>query len=245
MTNRVPDAVPHVEMELGLYALGALGRDEAALVEKHLHGCPLCTDAYDLIRDIPTLLARQSPDDVAHLLATTGGHVGNGKRTLNRDARPAGAGPRSGTIRRSRTLAGWPLRSRLVLVAAAVVLLAGIGAVIARLLPQDTPPGPSLVVINASEPANGIKATVTVTAATPGSTVEVLVQGLTSGTRYTLTAVTRDGRTLSVLAWVATGADQTVDGLVPAAMGELAFFAVTGPDGVVLTVPFAAVATRT
>jgi hypothetical protein len=132
-----------------------------------------------------------------------------------------------------------------VLVATAVVLLAGIGAAITRLLPQNTPPGPSLVVINASEPASGIKSTVTVAAATPGSTVDVLVQGLASGTRYTLTAVTRDGRTLAVREWVATGTEQTIHGDVPAALGDLAFFAVTGPDGVVLTVPFASVATRT
>ncbi len=70
--SRMPDAVGHVHIELGLYALGALSREETALVEKHLHGCPSCTKTYDFIRDIPRALARVSPEDIAHLLATSG-----------------------------------------------------------------------------------------------------------------------------------------------------------------------------
>jgi hypothetical protein len=206
----VPDAVQHVDLELGLYVLGALGSEDMALVEDHLRQCASCTDAYDFIRDLPSLLARQSPEDVAHLLATTGGNAGNGKRASHMPA---------------------------VSTAAAHPVIPGQGRSRRR-------PGRPFVMTNASDTACGICATVTVWSSPPGSTVELLVHGLKAGVRYALTAVSRGGRTLPVIEWVATGADQTVHCEVAVAVGELTSFAVAGPDGVVLTVPFAAGATR-
>jgi hypothetical protein len=132
-----------------------------------------------------------------------------------------------------------------VLLAAAAVLIIGVGIGVALLRPQASPPAEPFVVTNASETAAGIAATVTVSASPSGSTVELVVHGLKAGTRYTLTVVTRDGHTLPAIDWVATGVGQTLHGDVSAAVGDLTFFAVTGPEGVVLTVPSAAVVTRT
>jgi hypothetical protein len=228
--------------------LGALNREDTARVGEHLRGCVSCTDVYDLIRDVPTFLSRQSPEDVAELLATTGGNEANRKHHSHRHAIPTTAAQAARPTRsrqaRSQLVRSGPARSR-TLLAAAAVLIVGVGLGLAQLRPEPEPTGQPFVVTNASETAAGVRATVTVSVSPSGSTVELAVQGLKAGIRYTLRVVTRDGRTLPAIDWVATGVGQTVHGDVSAAVGDLTFFALSGPDGVVLTVPFAAVATRT
>lgn len=58
-----PDSA-HVELLLGAYVLGALGRAEDTRVSGHLQVCDACRIAYLDMADAPALLAMFSEDDL-------------------------------------------------------------------------------------------------------------------------------------------------------------------------------------
>lgn len=105
-----------IRLSLGVHALGALDPEERAEVEAHLAECKACRAEYEELAALPALLAKVSPDDIAHAVQP----------------------PRAVLDRLLATRAKRRRRARLVLVAAAsaAVLAAG-GGVGTALLTQD------------------------------------------------------------------------------------------------------------
>ncbi|GLW10348.1 hypothetical protein Misp01_54760 [Microtetraspora sp. NBRC 13810] len=99
-----------VRMSLGVHALGALDRDEAALVEAHLADCAECRAEYEELAGVSAFLAKVSEQDIAH----------------------AGSPPHAVLDRLLSAKARRRRRARLFLVAASVAGLAVLGGVVVR-----------------------------------------------------------------------------------------------------------------
>src|SRR4051794_41138634 len=98
--DRAGEAHPHVHEQLGVYVLGALPPAEAAAVERHLEGCPSCTEQALNLVEVRDLLGRLRPRDVAAIIGGPGDSRGA-------DAAVRGHGPRPGPTGRRR-VAGPP-----------------------------------------------------------------------------------------------------------------------------------------
>jgi anti-sigma factor RsiW len=57
----------HVQLELGLYVLGALSPEEHLVVEDHLRGCPKCNAECADLAEVTAVLALVTRDEADHL----------------------------------------------------------------------------------------------------------------------------------------------------------------------------------
>lgn len=69
--DSVADADGHVQLELGLYVLGALGPAEVLHVEDHLLTCARCQADHDYIAVVPLMLNTLSRKELEELLAAS------------------------------------------------------------------------------------------------------------------------------------------------------------------------------
>jgi anti-sigma factor RsiW len=169
-----------VTHELGAYVLGALEPPERRQVEGHLARCPVCAAELAELEGLPALLDRVPREDLEPVAVAPSPELFE-RVAAAADLRPA---------RRPR---------RLLLVAAALVAMLGLGAGVTWWLSGDDARTRSAV-------AGPVQATVTATAARDGSALDVTVAGLDAGEICTMVAVDDDGERHPAGEWPASEA---------------------------------------
>jgi anti-sigma factor RsiW len=167
-----------VTTELGAYVLGALEPPERRQVEEHLAGCPACAAELAELAALPALLDRVPREDLDPVAVTPSPELFE-RVVAAADLRPA---------RRPR---------RLLLAAAALVAVLGLGAGVTWWLSGDGPRTRSAV-------AGPVQATVTASAEGDGSALDVTVAGLGAGEICTIVAVDDDGDRHAAGEWPAS-----------------------------------------
>jgi anti-sigma factor RsiW len=157
-----------VTTELGAYVLGALEPVERRHVEGHLVDCPACAAELAELEPLPALLDRVPREDLEPVAVTPSPELYD-RVVAAADLRPA---------RR---------RGRLLLVAAALVAVLGLGAGVTWWLTGDDAQTRSAV-------AGPVQATLTASSARDGSALDVTVAGLRSEELCTMVAIDDDGR---------------------------------------------------
>lgn len=167
----------HITTDLAAYVLGSLDDDDRAAVDAHLLDCPICAAELADLAGLPMLLDRVGLDDLDAMLPSRDlfEHV-----LAAVDERP-----------RRR------LAQTLLAAAAAAVLLAGIGTAVGVTAGQHHPH-------RFMAAAAGVRITVTPTAQSAGTALEVSVSGLPENEHCHLVAISSDGTTHVAGDWVAT-----------------------------------------
>ncbi|MCG5216936.1 zf-HC2 domain-containing protein [Streptosporangium sp. KLBMP 9127] len=253
-------------MSLGVYALGALERDEAAAVEAHLAECDACRAEYDEFAGVTVFLGKASEEDV--LQAASPPQVVL-DRLLNAKAK-----------RRHRT------KIMFAIAASAAVVVAG-GAVVSeitttsdsgsttasaperanqkadqpktlmdegyseqRALPSPKPSRSESAVTSRAEPdlkasesvPGKARARVELTAGDNGSSVTIALSGVRTGTRCSLVVVGNDGTRDTAASWLVSAAQygktSYTQGSTSMAPDQVAKFEIVTADGkLLLTIP--------
>jgi anti-sigma factor RsiW len=244
-----PPAEPeHVQLQLGLYVLGALSSIEAGVVDRHLARCAECRAEYAELSEVLTLLSLLSTEDVRSIgneLAPRSGAAarppatpaGASSPAPHRPAtRPAAARPEAAGPRPS---AGRRRMRRFRLIVAAVGLALVFAVTIGLLL---LPGSPTEMTLTGSDTntATGATMSVAVVGADQPVHVTASMTGLSPGVPYRLNAVDSRSTVISVTQWVAENKPYTYSGIVAVPANDLAFFTVTQLDGrAVITVKVA------
>jgi anti-sigma factor RsiW len=164
-----------VTTELGAYVLGALEPVERRHVEGHLADCPACAAELAELEPLPALLDQVPREDLEPVAVTPSPELYD-RLVAAADLRPA---------RR---------RGRLLLVAAALVAVLGLGAGVTWWLTGDDAQTRSAV-------AGPVQATLTASSARDGSALDVTVAGLRSEELCTMVAIDDGGRRHSAGEW--------------------------------------------
>ena len=177
------------EIDVGAYVLDALEPEERQRVRDHLRTCAVCTATLRELEVLPRLLARvPAPEPAPTPVTEAPGELAF--RRLHRRATAAAGATASAPTRGPR---------RWLLVAAGVVAVGvagGAGAVVASSGPAAS--------TKVSATAGPVHARAELTAASGGTAISLSLDGVASGQRCRLWAVSRDGR------WE-TASDWTVD----------------------------------
>jgi predicted anti-sigma-YlaC factor YlaD len=221
------DGCAEVRLSLGAYVLGALDPADRSRVDSHLAGCADCRDELASFAALPGLLGRVSRSEVESE------PVDPGPQLLERLLGAAAAERRHD--RRGRILTS---------VAAAVIVLATIGVSVGFGVTHDRHSTPRPVVASqtftATNPQNGVQATITEVKKGWGASVEVSVVGVTedlAGPSCQLIAVGPDGKTDVAASWSAPVAGYTgvskvnAAGSTAMASKDISAFKVVGSDG--------------
>lgn len=179
------------------YVLGALSPDERGEFEQHLAGCDRCRAAVGELAGLPGLLAQVPPAEAWAMLEDQGD-----------PPVPAAPAPPSAPLAPADQVVSLPTRSlrpraRWWQVAAAAVLVAvlgGLGGYGARVLTE--PGSPRRLAFSAVEPS-ALTAVVDLAPVSDGTEVRVECQYAepTSGERYSVWVVDRQGRDSEVKPW--------------------------------------------
>jgi len=194
--------VTHDELRdtLGAYVLGALEPGERAQVAAHLETCAHCRTELAAITPLPGLLGRLEVGDVT---------VADGPPS---EGPLAGALVEIGRLRRAH-------RRRLWVVAAAMVLVAGIAGV----LVHGHTSHPGGVVVTATAPHTHVTAKARLTEDASGTTIALTLSGVPSDARCRLVVIGRDGHREVAGSWRASYAgDVTVDGATAMTRDQIA-----------------------
>ncbi|WP_433160102.1 anti-sigma factor family protein [Kribbella sp. CA-247076] len=178
----------HDSSQLGAYALGALEPDEAREVDQHLATCAECRAELAELEEMKAFLGEVPPE------AFLDGPPPDGDLLLQR------------TLREVRTTAAPKRRSPWLLVAAAVVLIAGAlagGILIGRqsTSPAETPVAGSKQVI-ATDGTTGTTMATTVEPRAGWSWVEVELTNLKAGAECEMIVTDKGGKTWVAGTWV-------------------------------------------
>ncbi|UOY00323.1 anti-sigma factor family protein [Blastococcus sp. PRF04-17] len=191
---------------LGAYLLGALDPAERRQLDRHLAECPECAAELDELRGLPALLDRVDPDDL----------------------RPVPVAPSADLFERMSAAAGTTGRHRrraLGLVAAAVLVLGGVGAGVAT---WAGAPGEQTV----SAVEGPVEVRITATPAEDGVELHVAVAGMRPGELCQLVAVDESGGRHPAGQWpVSADGDGEWVGWADVDAGALAGVAVLGDGG--------------
>lgn len=210
----------HPTLLLGAYVLAALEPAERAEVDAHVRRCPACAAEVGELMPLRDLLAQLGPDEVHALAAGPAGGppapsappadlfprlvaaVQDAETDVERHPaeaevechpRARGAADRAARLPLQR-------RPRLLLAAAAVLLLIGAGAGSAAVLAHGgAHPGATI-----SATAGTVRMTVALAADRPGTRLKIDVAGLPVNEQCTLIAVARDGSRHPAGRWTAT-----------------------------------------
>ena len=248
----------HSTLLLGAYVLGSLDPAERRQVELHVRDCSPCAAELSELAPLRALLRKIDPDelgvgavspspDLFTRLSVAADAALHRAPELNPDIAahweqaPTGATAlgstnppaRSAANRSRRRWAGVARRPRVLIAAAAVVVLASAG------ISTTTWAVGHHADSTYSAAAGRVHMHVTVTAATTGTTLRVTVAGLPVHEHCTLVAVALDGSRHVAGQWVATYAGQaTVTGSTDVARGQLKQLILLGRDGhQLITVP--------
>jgi hypothetical protein len=176
------------EIDIGAYVLDALEPEERQRVRDHLRSCAVCTATLRELEVLPGLLARvPAPEPAPRVVAEAPDELAF--RRLHRRA-IADAGATATAPARALGPRRW------LLVAAGVVAVGvagGAGAVVA----SSGPAAPAKV----SATAGAVHARAELTAASGGTTISLSLDGVASGERCRLWAVSRDGRWETASDW--------------------------------------------
>lgn len=195
-----------VTLELGAYVLGALDPRERREVEEHVAGCPVCAAELNEIESLPALLDRVPPADLEPVA------VAPSPEFLDRVVAAA-------DLRPARS------RGRVLLVAAALVAVLGLGAGVTWRLTGDDDRTRTAV-------AGPVQATVTATAEGDGSALDVTVAGLGAGELCTMVVVDDDGDRHPAGEWPASPeGDGRWVGWAPVDLGSLDEVVLLGEGG--------------
>src|SRR4051794_22727997 len=177
---------PEGATDLGAYVLGALDPAERRQVDEHVARCPACAAELAEFAALPALLDRVRPEDLLAPPATPSPDL------FDRVSAAAAAD-------RRRVAEGRPARRgrRLVLVAAAVLVVVGAGAGITSWLLASGEETRTVV-------AGPVHMTVTVDEQGDGTALDVIVAGVPPRTNCTLVVVDRDGDRHQAGEWSAT-----------------------------------------
>lgn len=244
MTNP-PAGQDHVQLQLGLYVLGALSSSERAVVEEHLANCAPCRTECAELSEIPALLSLLTREDVRSIADQFPPRLLDADRPASRPPnqdtdprppiRPAPAGNRGQPAKALR-----PRRARqgllVVLATLALALVVGVGIGL-RLASS-----PAAITLAGSDTnaVTGVTMSITVVGLADASRVTATAKGLNPGVLYQLYAVDSRGQTLIVASWTAQDEPYTYAGDLRVPAGDLAFFTLTDLNGqVVITVKVA------
>src|SRR5262245_6775492 len=234
----------HVQLELGLYVLGALSPEEQPAVEEHLGRCAECRTECAELSEVSALLALLTVDDIAEIppdvvhrrrdavapgshAARPGIHV---SRRTSTHAPAARWDVRTDVRRRSSRFGR---KHRLALSAIGVALLVGVGAGVWL----RATPTPITLAGHDTNVVTGVSMSVTVVGRDGQSHVDAKISGLRAGIQYQLYAVNVHGQTRVVSRWAAGSGPYLFSGDLRESTDDLAFFSVTQVDGgVVVTV---------
>ena len=254
MTDRVDGCTepqsPSLHLSVGAYALGALDLAETDQITAHLARCPSCHEEFLDLLDLVPLLATVAEADAVH------GPLQPGPDALDQalaawrrdtaEPRASAAGPDRRPRPRSR-------RTRYALATACLVLLAAVGVIAthSRAAGQPTaqPAQPaqsawtatataaaSTATPNPADPdTGGTTASVRVSTATWGSTIELTIEHAPRGYECTLIVVATDGHHETAGTWKApTAGTVTIPGTVGIEPDQIAAIQVLLPDGTIL-----------
>ena len=205
-------SVDHDHSMLGAYALGGLDPREAQLVHEHLTGCPDArrevadlTDLRAAMDDIPPEAFLDGPPEDGDLLL---------QRTLRqvrseRQERIALAAPEPGRWQEPPAAGTSRSRRALLLVAAALVLIAGagvVGGLIGRQTAEPVAVQPTVVPgtknTKATDPTTGTAITATVVPKAGWVTVHADVRNLPVGAKCQLRVVDKAGNFMIAGSWL-------------------------------------------
>ncbi|MCQ4043794.1 anti-sigma factor family protein [Streptantibioticus rubrisoli] len=257
-----------IRLSLGGYVLGTLSPAESDRVCGHLEECAECRAEHARLAGLPALLATITEAEAAGRAAPAAGEDW-ADRLLRRAAHRVQPSPHIAappaepsmpkvpepsrleqllqqTAARRRTTR----RRQLVSVAAALTLMAAAasgGTLLATLgsagseVAQSgtTSPAPART-LSASDPTTGVSASVKVSPAVWGSTVQVSAEGVPPGITCRLQAVGVTGATATAATWQAGtySGSATISGTVPMAPGSIGHFDMYATNGQkLLTIP--------
>ncbi|MFI9360934.1 anti-sigma factor family protein [Kitasatospora sp. NPDC053057] len=185
----LPAGVGH--LDVGAYVLGLLEPAEGAAFERHLAGCPQCTEELRQLKSVGRLLAEYSAAAAAAGLDPAGPLPMPNGRLLDQLVAEIRASRRRGRIR------------RLALALAATAMVAAGPAVTAAVLTAETTPGVVAVAeqFSATDPTTGAKATVGVDGKAWGSQVSLQLSGVQGPLICSLVAVSHGGEHETVTTW--------------------------------------------
>ncbi|WP_213453676.1 zf-HC2 domain-containing protein [Rhizomonospora bruguierae] len=222
------DGDEHVRFDLGLYVLGKLPLDEQRAVRRHLDQCSACLADYQELRDLTDVLASLREDERRALADQL--RPQTAPRALRVPVAEPSPAPAVSPIPIRRN--GWfTARAKVMAVAAAFVLVGGIGIGAALTSGERGPVGVS---VSDTDEVTGVTLSVTLEPRESGSIVRAVTAGLTPGQQIQLIAVTTDGATVVVDEIIASHAEEEMVATVSKRPGDIAFFTVTKVGGSVL-----------
>lgn len=238
-----PAGTTHVdEQTLGLHYLGTLTYARSDAIDRHLQVCASCTEKAEDIVEIVAVLAltvednedtRPPVDFPAPALRRPQAAQRLGHRPVSsagpRSSRGATYRPSRGPRRRSRT----PQVVSASLLLALALFFAGLGLT-AIITGGNTSRGSlgETVAGEGVDTESGASASVFVTDTDTDLSVRLTVDGLQSGTRYTLYSVAVDGRAREVTRWTGReGVHDITANLGTVNLDELSFFTIKAQSG--------------
>ncbi len=186
----------HDRTQLGAYALGALEPGEVQEVDEHLATCAECRAEVDELEELKQFLGEVPPE------AFLDGPPEGGDLLLQRTLREV----RALTPESAPLPAPVKRRSRWLLVAAAVLVIAGAlggGVAIGRATaPDNAPPVAGSKVVTATDTATGTTMVTTVEPRPGWSWIRVSVKGLKAGAECEMFVTDASGRSWGAGSWV-------------------------------------------
>ncbi|MEU1629566.1 zf-HC2 domain-containing protein [Streptomyces sp. NPDC020096] len=257
-----------IRLSLGGYVLGTLSPAESERVCAHLAECAECRAEHAKLAGLPALLATITEAEAAGQAALAPSED-RAERLLRRAAHRAHPSPQLADppaepsmphvpepglleqlLRQTTARRRTARRRQLVSVAAALTLMAAAasgGTLLATLgsagsevaQPGTTSPAP-VRTLSASDPTTGVSASVQVSPAAWGSTVQVTAEGAPPGITCRLQAVGITGATATAATWQAGSyaGSATISGTVPMSPGSIGHFDMYAANGQkLLTIP--------
>jgi anti-sigma factor RsiW len=231
--------IPSLRLALGGYVLGALGSAETDQVTAHLADCPSCHEEYLELLDLVPLLACVTEADAVHgPIEPDPDALGQTLAAWRRDT----AARQPSTDDKGRHPPMRSRRARYALAGACLALLAGVGAITVDLPAGDhagTQSAWSATAVSAPDPADpdadGATASVHVSAATWGSTIELTIEHVAWNYECTMIVVAADGHHETAGTWKAPSSGTiTIPGTVGLEPDQITAIEVRLPDGATL-----------